>query len=413
MAKALWGNVYYGKTYAGVISEMPGGRVEFRYDREYLASQVMPISHTFPLTEDPYVSESGLHPFFDNLVAEGWLQDAQSRALRIDRTNRLELLLVFGGDCAGAVYVIDPERSPVRIDPDVPEIAAALRSSASLSGVQPKLFVTKEQNVFRPTMQGELGTAIAKLPSTIHPYLIELEWLTTKATKALLVRDPVVELEIAELSGIADTALIVKRFDRNQGERLHFEEFNTLLGKKSEDKYDGGYEQMGQFIQNSPACILAEGERLFRRLLACFLLGNTDAHLKNFAMMHQDGGLRLSPSYDLVGSAYYKQYNTLALSVTGAENLRLPDLMPKHLVGLASGFGLSEEVVMLAVQDFGKRREAMTKSIEGDLFAPKNLKQDLLALVEKRWNGTFALVGTMLSKKREKGEKLKGFRKRD
>jgi serine/threonine-protein kinase HipA len=354
-----------------------------------------------------------LHPFFDNLVAEGWLQDAQSRALGIDRNNRLELLLAFGADCAGAVFVIDIERSPVRIDPDVPEIAAAVLSKASLSGVQPKLFVTKEQGGFRPARPGELSTFIAKLPSQTLPNLIELEWLTTKATKALLVRNPVVELEIGEIPGVADTALMIKRFDRNEEERLHFEEFNTLLHKRQEEKYDGGYEQMGRFIQSTSTCIPAEAERLYRRILACFLFGNTDAHLKNFAMMHQEGGLRLSPSYDLVASAIYKQYNTLALSVNGAENLRISDLMPKHLVGLASGFGLSEEVVMLAVEDFEKRRQAVTKAIEDDQISSAPLKSDFLELMEKRWNGTFGLVGTMLSKKREKGEKLKGFRKRD
>ena len=413
MAKALWGNVYYGKTFAGVVSELPGGRVEFRYDRDYLANQKIPISHTLPLSEDPYVSESGLHPFFDNLVAEGWLQDAQSRALGVDRNNRLELLLAFGADCAGAVSIIDPERSSVQLDLEVPEIAAAVISRASLSGVQPKLFVTKEPNGFRPTAHGELSTYLAKLPSKTHANLIELEWLTTKATKALLVRDPVVELEIAELPGIADMVLMIKRFDRDQGERLHFEEFNSLLGNKPEGKYVGGYEQMGEFIQKTPSCIPAESERLFRRVLACFLFGNTDAHLKNFAMMHQDGGLRLSPSYDLVASGYYKQYNTLALSVNGAQNLRMSDLMPKHLVGMASAFGLSEEVVMLAVDDFGKRRQAVTRAVEDDQVASTALKSGFLELMEKRWNGTFALVGTMLSKKRARGEKLKGFRKRD
>jgi len=413
MAKITWGNVFYGDTFAGVLGELPGGRVQFQYDEDYLLVEAMPVSFTLPLREAPYVSESGLHPFFDNLVAEGWLQEAQSRAIAVDGGNRLALLLAFGGDCAGAISVVDPERVAVMIEPDLPEVMAALTSRASLSGVQPKLFTVKFDGRFEAAMPGQLSTHIAKLPSTTHRHLLELEWLTTKATKALFPTEEVVELEIAALPGIADEALMIKRFDRDGQTRLHFEEFNSLLGHKSDAKYSGGYEAMGRYIQDSPVCFSVEAERLLRRVLGCFLLGNTDAHLKNFAMMHRDGRLTLSPAYDLVASDWYKQYNSLALSVGGTRNLRLADLEPKHLASMAAGFGLSEEVLVLAADDLNKRREAVTRAVEGDSFAPTSLKRDFVELMEKRWNGTFRSVGTLLSKRRAREEKLKGFRKRD
>jgi serine/threonine-protein kinase HipA len=50
-----------------------------------------------------------LHPFFDNLVVEGWLETAQMRLLGKHQVNRFELLLAFGQDLAGAVSVIDQE----------------------------------------------------------------------------------------------------------------------------------------------------------------------------------------------------------------------------------------------------------------------------------------------------------------
>jgi serine/threonine-protein kinase HipA len=413
MARTAWGNVYYGETFAGVLSELPGGRVQFQYDKDYLSAEAMPVSFTLPLAETPHISEFGLHPFFDNLVAEGWLQEAQCKAIGVDKSNRLALLLAFGADCAGAVSVIDPERVAVRMEPDLPEVMAALTSRASISGVQPKLFAVKEDGKFNVTKPGQLSSHIAKLPSPTHNHLLELEWLTTKATKALLPTEEVVELELAELPGIAEQALMIKRFDRDGQERLHFEEFNTLVGNMSDAKYSGSYEEMGKYIQDSPACLSVEAERLFRRVLGCLLLGNTDAHLKNFAMMHRDGRLSLSPAYDLVASSWYKQYNSIALSVGGASNLRLSDLAPKHVVSLAAGFALSEEVVALAVEGLNRRREAVTKAVEGDLFAPAPLKSEFLELMEKRWNGTFGSVGTLLSKRHAREEKLKGFRKRD
>ena len=109
MADALWGNVYFKDTYAGRLQQEPGGRHVFTYDDSYMGSDQPPIAHTLPLRHEPYISERGLHPFFDNLVAEGWFRDAQARALGIEPGNRIALLLGFGRDLAGAVSVIDPE----------------------------------------------------------------------------------------------------------------------------------------------------------------------------------------------------------------------------------------------------------------------------------------------------------------
>lgn len=125
MAATLWGKVYYGERFAGELRQEPGGRCVFTYDSEYLAEERPAVALTLPLQSGPHRCEAGLHPFFDNLVAEGWLRNAQARALKIDRNNRFALLLAFGHDCAGAVSVIDPEptREPV-IDFDDPAAAA-------------------------------------------------------------------------------------------------------------------------------------------------------------------------------------------------------------------------------------------------------------------------------------------------
>ena len=87
-------------------------------------------------------------------------------------------------------------------------------------------------------------------------------------------------------AGVAGRVLIVPRFDRRpvSHTKIHFEEFNQLLGRRSgEDKYDASYEDMGKFIRTTPGCTPVDAWRLYRRILTCFLTGNTDAHLKNFA----------------------------------------------------------------------------------------------------------------------------------
>lgn len=412
MAKTFWGKVYYRDDYAGLLQQEPGGRYVFAYDEAYIAAGGPAIAHTLPLREAPHYNEAGLHPFFDNLVAEGWLRNAQARSLGVRTSERFALLLAYGRDCAGAVSIIDPEPTgDLKLDPADRVSIAALTSRASLSGIQPKILAVKGPRGFQPAGAKEIGTYIAKLPSGQLPDIIPLEWLTTEAARKLLPEEPTVEMSIDALGNIADEVLVIRRFDRTpQGEKLHFEEFNQLLGYPSEAKYDGAYEDMARFIRHTAGCIPAEAERLFRRVLVCSLLGNTDAHLKNFAMFHTAKGLRLTPCYDLVASALYGQFHTIALALGGAGNLRLGGLQPKHIVGLGEGYGLSPQAIQLAVDDLGKRLEAAKIAVNEADVGTAHLRGRLIEMMEKRWNGTFKSTGQLLSKRRSGGGRRKSLR---
>lgn len=411
MARMLWGKVYFKDIYAGRLQEEPGGRCVFTYDPTYLASeQPAAIAHTLPLRAEAYVSERGLHPFFDNLMAEGWFRNAQARALGIDPGSRFALLLGFGHDLAGAVSVEDPEPA-ARKDLDHADEAtiAALLGRASLSGIQRKLLVIQDGKSYRPVGPDELSTHIAKLSSGNLKNLLELEYLTTQAVHALLPGEDVVDMEIVHLPSVKEDALIIPRFDRTRaGRRIHFEEFNQLLGKYSgDDKYEGAYEDMGQFILHTPSCIPAEADRLLRRILACLLVGNTDAHFKNFAMFHTRDGLRLTPAYDLVASSIYPEFQSIALHVAGARNLAIGSLQSKHLLRMAGGFGVSDDALVSSVEQLGKRLPRALEALEKSSVGPVALRKTLRERMEKRWNGSFASTGPLSSKKRSKGGKAK------
>src|SRR5579864_5265681 len=151
MAASLWGRIYYNDLFAGQLRQEPSGRCVFTYDPTYLEAGHSSIAYTLPRQAASHICEQGLHPFFDNLVAEGWLRNAQTRALKVNPDNRFALLLAFGHDCAGAVTVIDP--APITepsIDLGDPAATAALTSRASLSGVQPKLLAVKDGRSYRP-----------------------------------------------------------------------------------------------------------------------------------------------------------------------------------------------------------------------------------------------------------------------
>jgi serine/threonine-protein kinase HipA len=408
MATKQYGKVYLHDRYAGILAEEPGNRFVFTYDESYLEGKHPPVSMTLPLSDRPHYCERGLHPYFDNLVAEGWLRDAQARALGVHKNNRFGLLLAFGRDCIGAVSIVDPEPREIRsLDLDDPEQVAALAGRASLSGVQPKMTAYKTRKGYEPATQDLASTHIAKLPSRALPDILELELLTLRATAVLLPEDQVVEAEIAPIGDQIPQALLIKRFDRNEdGSKRHFEEFNQIFGRFSEDKYEGAYEEMGQFIRKIPLCVPAEADTLYRRILAAVLTGNTDAHFKNFAMFHTMEGLRLTPSYDLVAAAIYKEYQAFALQIAGARDIKIADIKPKHLILLGEAYGLPHAAIKLAVDDLGKRLEKAKEAVFNTEQVPTSLKDNLIQLMEKRWNGNFSSIGQHLLKRPSGGAKL-------
>lgn len=405
MANLLWGNVYYHDHYAGRLQQEPGDRASFTYDADYLRKGLPPVAHTLLTSRETYISELGLHPFFDNLVAEGWLEKAQGRLLGKRQASRFELLLAFGYDCAGAVSVIDPEPSSISeqlLDKDDPKELAIFTSRASLSGVQPKLAVAKRGVKFIPTKVGELSTHIAKFASKGHADLVANEYLTTKAFQAFLPDDTVAEVFLGEVDGISEPALLITRFDRevndNSITRCHFEEFNQLLGRRSAMKYEADHREMADFIAMTPGCMPVENYRLFARIVVGLLLGNTDMHLKNFALFHEPAGLRLTPTYDMVAAALY-DYKSVALKISNTADLPIGSLKPKHIAALAKDFGLPNAALMMLMEQMEKRLDTVRDTIASANTGTAPLKDKLIQLMDKRWNGTCRLIGQHLSKR--------------
>ena len=104
------GNVSLAGARAGVIEETEAG-TRFTYDAEWLARpDRLPISLTFPLRVEPY-EHPGLHPFFENLLPEGWLLEISTAKLKIPKDDAFGLLLATCADCVGAVEIRREEAS--------------------------------------------------------------------------------------------------------------------------------------------------------------------------------------------------------------------------------------------------------------------------------------------------------------
>lgn len=97
--------IYNHELFAGVLTENENGYT-FQYNADYLKShEAEAITLTMPLTEKPY-NEKILFPFFDGLIPEGWLLDIAEKSWKINRRDRMSLLLVCCKDCIGSVSVV-------------------------------------------------------------------------------------------------------------------------------------------------------------------------------------------------------------------------------------------------------------------------------------------------------------------
>ena len=93
---------------AGKLSES-GKQITFAYDPQWLATPgAVPVSLTLPLRSEAYVNE-GLHPFFENLLPEGWLLELATRKLKISKDDAFGLLIATCADCVGAVEILPAE----------------------------------------------------------------------------------------------------------------------------------------------------------------------------------------------------------------------------------------------------------------------------------------------------------------
>ena len=98
--------VFYKNHLAGILTETHEGEYVFQYDAAYIREQPGNfITFRMPVREKPY-TENRLFPFFEGLIPEGWLLDIAADNWRINKNDRMGLVLACCHNCIGAVSVI-------------------------------------------------------------------------------------------------------------------------------------------------------------------------------------------------------------------------------------------------------------------------------------------------------------------
>ncbi len=99
------GKVLYKDYLAGILTETNEGEYVFQYTDQYVKDHPNDlITFTMPVSDKPY-TDKRLFPFFEGLIPEGWLLDIASENWKINKNDRMGLLLASCKNCIGAVSV--------------------------------------------------------------------------------------------------------------------------------------------------------------------------------------------------------------------------------------------------------------------------------------------------------------------
>jgi len=316
-------------TVVGHIRDRRDGRNEFVFARDYLTAGRRPVLGQYfeDHLHDVHRSQTHLPPFFSALLAEGGLRELVARRAAVHPDREAALIAVLGKDLPGAV-VVEPT---TELDGDVanePIVSAPAATALrfSLAGVQLKFSVLYRQAGRGPTLSvdGAGGTWIAKLPSETYFGVPEIEYLANRWARQVGIEVPEVALvsagDLENLPIKLDARLKVflsRRFDRPQdAPRIHQEDFAQVMNVRRDARYGTlGYGSLAKVIRSVAG--EADFDEVVRRLAFNVVIGNGDAHLKNWSLTYPDEiHARLSPAYDLVPTVVYIPGDKLALKLS-------------------------------------------------------------------------------------------------
>jgi len=380
---------------AGRIERSSPNRVRLIYEAAWRhAPNTVPLSTSMPLAAASHEGRVldawlwGLLP--DNaFILERWGQRYQ-----VSPRNPLALLAHVGEDCPGAVQIVRPERlealqgaGPGEIGwltrQDVADRLRALERDRSawrrpddigqfsLAGAQPKtaLFFDGER----------WGLPSGRMPTThiLKPPMADLDGHAENEHFCLsLAREAGLPAATSWVEWFDDrAAIVVERFDRlflpaPHGEaetggqspekpavpsvlRLHQEDLCQALGRYPWEKYQNeggpGPEGIVTLLRRHSSRAEEDIGTFLDSLLFNWVIGGTDGHAKNYALLLAGGGqIRLAPLYDIASILPYAdipvQKAKLAMKVGG--KYRLQDIAARHWQRLYEAARVDAEVFL-------------------------------------------------------------------
>jgi serine/threonine-protein kinase HipA len=270
-------------------------------------------------------------------------------------------------------HVPHSEKEPHTID------EAAAVPGRTLSGVQKKLLAYRDDEGFHPAARLEdPATHIAKFNRDDLPTLVQNEQLSLALGREVLGAEEITKAQIAQLTGFDGVALLVERFDREEGRSLRLEDFAQILskprGREFDGKYDSSYEEAAQAIDRFSARPRIDLARYYALVVFNLVIGNADAHLKNFSLLERPEGLRLSPAYDLLNTIVYPNYDRLSALAIGGSKREFEAIDYVLVEKLGLDIGLPRQAVRQVLERLGTRFHAAPTLKVGERIQPDSFR---------------------------------------
>ncbi|MBT0961929.1 type II toxin-antitoxin system HipA family toxin [Denitromonas iodatirespirans] len=387
------------------------GRLNFGYAPGWLSQpDAVALSASLPLQAEPF-DDRKTRPFFAGLLPEGQMRRLIAQQFQVSGQNDFALLDHIGGECAGAVTFIEPGQafpSPNRNDdvqwlsedevvaildelPRRPMLAGKDGLRLSLAGAQDKLPV-----VFDGV---RIGLPLNGTPSShiLKPAIHAVEDSVINEGFCMALADAM-QLKPAKSNVhlVLDRSfLLVERYDRvidaqGQRQRLHQEDFCQALGVVPEMKYqnEGGpdlarcFELVRRATRPSAPQIL----RLLDYVIFNALLGNHDAHAKNFSLLYSGKTSVLAPFYDTLSTAVYP---TLApkMAMKIGSKYKFSEVQARHWEQFAESVGLAKAQAKRRILELARSLPSTARALQSDpkhSFSGNAVVERINALIEER-----------------------------
>jgi serine/threonine-protein kinase HipA len=375
--------------------ELSAGKLRFGYDSAYVSGGYPALSRSLPLRTEPF-GDAGAHSFFANLLPEGDVRRHLASRLGISVENDFDLLSAIGGDCAGAVSLLEPGSSPTRVAEDSVRWLGEAELARTIADLPRKPLFADPEGGIRLSLAGaqdklpvvvrgdRIGLPEGDAPSTHIVKAPIGRYAGTSANEAFclaLARELALDAAHAEVR-IADDQefLLVERYDRHfdgeRYERLHQEDFCQAVGIPPELKYEReggpGLGACFDLVRAAASLPASDLPALLDAVTLNFLIGNNDAHGKNFSLLYDAGATRLAPLYDLVSTAVYPELDRKMAMKIGGE-YRPDYVRRRHVDRFAAEAGLGVAAVRRRMLSLAGRAPDSARALReraGDDAAP-------------------------------------------
>lgn len=382
--------------------------LRFQYLPAWLGgSPATALSHSLPLQTEPF-ADYQCRAFFAGLLPEGQLRRLIAQRCQVSNQNDFALLQAIGGECAGAITFLPTDQSLVRsgaesvqwldeeqllalIDelPRRPMLAGREGLRLSLAGAQDKLPVVFDGRRVGLPLAGQPSTHILKpqIPAALGSVLNEGFCMALAKVMQLPVADALIH-HIGDQS-----VLLVTRYDRLPGDtstpvRIHQEDFCQALGVVPEMKYqnEGGPDLAACFglVRKTTRPSAPQVLRLLDAVVFNALIGNHDAHAKNFSLLYRETTPTLASLYDLLSTAIYPNLTPkMAMKLGG--KYKFTEVQARHWDQFAQAAGLSPAQTRRRVLRIARQLPAAARQLQASAsFSNQEVIEKIVTLIEQR-----------------------------